>query len=98
VIVTAPAPAVKALVWKDATDATWLSCNDPSWLAKRHRLGHGVDGAVNAMTAALAAVAKAAMASQQRSKPTSGASSAVIWVSKSIDEALHDPRLQRSCC
>jgi len=27
---------LKALVWQDATGATWLSYNDPSWLAERH--------------------------------------------------------------
>jgi uncharacterized protein (DUF302 family) len=52
---------LKALVWQDASGVTWLSYNDPSWLAKRH--GHEVDEAVNAMTAALAAVAKAATVS-----------------------------------
>jgi uncharacterized protein (DUF302 family) len=54
---------LKALVWQDVTDVTWLSYNDPSWFAKRHGLGHEVDGAVNAMTGALAAIAKAATAS-----------------------------------
>ena len=54
---------LKALVWQDASGATWLSYNDPGWLAKRHGLGHEVDAAVNAMTAALAAVAKAATTS-----------------------------------
>jgi len=54
---------LKALVWQDAAGATWLSYNDPSWLAKRHGLGHETDGAVNAMTAALAAVAKSATGS-----------------------------------
>jgi uncharacterized protein (DUF302 family) len=52
---------LKALVWQDASGVTWLSYNDPSWLAKRH--GREVDEAVNAMTAALAAVAKAATVS-----------------------------------
>src|ERR1700693_135503 len=39
---------LKALVWQDASGKTWLSYNDPSWLAKRH--GHEVDEAVNATT------------------------------------------------
>src|SRR5215472_8175393 len=30
---------LKALVWEDAAGHTWLSYNDPSWLAKRHGLG-----------------------------------------------------------
>ena len=29
---------LKALVWEDASGSTWLSYNDPSWLAKRHGL------------------------------------------------------------
>lgn len=53
---------LKALVWQDASGATWLSYNDPGWLARRHGLGHTVDAALAAMTAALDAVAKAATA------------------------------------
>src|SRR5215471_10185058 len=51
---------LKALVWQDASGVTWLSYNDPAWLAKRHGLGSDVAAAVNGMTAALAAVARAA--------------------------------------
>ncbi|MGO9360458.1 MAG: DUF302 domain-containing protein [Xanthobacteraceae bacterium] len=51
---------LKALVWQDAKGATWLSYNDPRWLATRHGLGHGLEATVGAMTAALAAMAKAA--------------------------------------
>jgi len=54
---------LKALVWQDAAGDTWLSYNDPSWLAKRHGLGDEVEAALNGMTAAVAAVAKAAAAS-----------------------------------
>jgi len=53
---------LKALVWQDASGVTWLSYNDPSWFVKRHGHGREVDEAVNAMTPALAAVAKAATA------------------------------------
>jgi uncharacterized protein (DUF302 family) len=55
---------LKAVVWQDASGDTWLSYNDPSWLAKRHGLGAEVAAAVSATTATLAAVAKAATASQ----------------------------------
>ena len=55
---------LKALVWQDASGKTWLSYNDPSWIAKRHGLGHAVDAAVAAMSALLDATAKAATASQ----------------------------------
>jgi uncharacterized protein (DUF302 family) len=54
---------LKAPVWQDASGTTWLSYNDPSWLAKRHGLGREVEVTVSAMTAALAAVARAATAS-----------------------------------
>jgi uncharacterized protein (DUF302 family) len=54
---------LKALVWQDPSGNTWLSYNDPSWLAKRHRLGHEVEATVSAMTAALDAIAKTATAS-----------------------------------
>lgn len=30
---------LKALVWQDASGKTWLSYNEPTWLAKRHELG-----------------------------------------------------------
>ena len=53
---------LKALVWQDASGNTWVSYNDPGWLAKRHGLGHEADAAVNAMSGALKAVATAATA------------------------------------
>jgi len=54
---------LKALVWQDASGDTWLSYDDPSWIAKRHGLGHEVDAAVNAMSAALDGVARTATTS-----------------------------------
>jgi uncharacterized protein (DUF302 family) len=54
---------LKALVWQDASGATWLSYNDPAWLAKRHGLGHEVDPTVSALAAALNAVARTATTS-----------------------------------
>jgi uncharacterized protein (DUF302 family) len=55
---------LKALVWQDASGITWLSYNDPSWLAQRHKLGSDVDATVNALTSAIHEVAKAATGSQ----------------------------------
>jgi uncharacterized protein (DUF302 family) len=52
---------LKALVWQDTAGVTWLSYNDPAWLAERHGLS-GAEAPVGAMTAALDAVAKAATA------------------------------------
>jgi uncharacterized protein (DUF302 family) len=54
---------LKALVWQDASGRTWLSYNDPGWLAKRHGLGAEVDPAVKAMAAALNTIATKATAS-----------------------------------
>jgi uncharacterized protein (DUF302 family) len=51
---------LKVLVWQDAAGDTWLSYNDPGWLAKRHGLGDEAARAVGAINTALAAVAKAA--------------------------------------
>jgi uncharacterized protein (DUF302 family) len=54
---------LKALVWQDATGKTWLSYNDPNWLAKRHGLSSEVDPTVNAMAAGLSAIAREATGS-----------------------------------
>jgi uncharacterized protein (DUF302 family) len=55
---------LKALVWQDASGVTWISYNNPGWLATRHGLGHEVDATVSALAAALAAIAKTAAAPQ----------------------------------
>ncbi len=51
---------LKALVWQDATGATWLSYNDPSWLAERHAANPKPAAVLNALSAALKAVTTAA--------------------------------------
>ena len=51
---------LRALVWQDASGNTWLSYNDPAWLAKRHGLSGATEAAVGLMTAALDTVAKTA--------------------------------------
>src|SRR5262249_48483702 len=52
---------LKALVWQDESGKTWLSYNDPTWLAKRHGLGSEVQATVSAMAAALNAVVTTAV-------------------------------------
>ena len=52
---------LKALVWQDASGDTWLSYNDPAWLAQRHGLD-GTEATAGNLIAALDAVAKAAAA------------------------------------
>ena len=51
---------LKALVWQDAAGATWLSYNDPAWLAERHGLGADTSPAVSALTGLLQNLAAAA--------------------------------------
>jgi uncharacterized protein (DUF302 family) len=51
---------LRALVWQDASGDTWLSYNDPAWLAKRHGLSGATDAAIGLMTAALDVVVKTA--------------------------------------
>jgi uncharacterized protein (DUF302 family) len=53
---------LKALVWQDESGKTWLSYNDPTWLAKRHGLDREVQTTLSAMAAALSAVATTAAA------------------------------------
>jgi uncharacterized protein (DUF302 family) len=48
---------LKALVWQDASGVTWLSYNDPAWLTHRHGVGEEAKPVVNALTAALNALA-----------------------------------------
>jgi uncharacterized protein (DUF302 family) len=51
---------LKALVWQDEMGKTYLSYNEPKWLAERHGLGPDVDKTLSAMSGALAAIAKEA--------------------------------------
>jgi len=44
---------IRVLVWQDATRDTWLTYNDPRWLARRHGLGRQAATAVAAMAAML---------------------------------------------
>jgi uncharacterized protein (DUF302 family) len=51
---------LKVLVWQDAAGLTWLSYNDPHWLAKRHGIDGAAATAVNGLAGALSALARAA--------------------------------------
>ena len=48
---------LKALVWQDAQGKTWLSYNEPVWLAKRHCVDTGNDQIIGMLASALGAVA-----------------------------------------
>jgi uncharacterized protein (DUF302 family) len=50
---------LKALVWEDASGTTWLSYNEPSWIAQRHGVANA-DPVVSKMSAALGAMSRKA--------------------------------------
>jgi uncharacterized protein (DUF302 family) len=50
---------LRALVWQDVSGATWLSYNDPAWIAQRHNVGAAAE-IVDRMAVALRSVAEAA--------------------------------------
>lgn len=52
---------LKALVWQDASGETWLSYNDPVWIAARHGLS-GKEAVIANLAAALDSVTSAAVA------------------------------------
>jgi len=47
---------LRALVWQDASGKTWLSYNEPAWLAKRHEVG-GAERVVATMSSVLGEIA-----------------------------------------
>jgi uncharacterized protein (DUF302 family) len=51
---------LKALVWDDADGKTWLSYNEPRWIAARHGLVTSQPHLVDALAAAVAAIAQKA--------------------------------------
>jgi uncharacterized protein (DUF302 family) len=55
---------LKVLVWQDAAGKTWLSYNDPAWLAKRHGLPADIGATVKAVSDMLKAVTAAATAAK----------------------------------
>ena len=50
---------LKALVWEDSHGTTWISYNEPSWIAQRHQLGANAQPIVN-MAAALGGMSRKA--------------------------------------
>ena len=48
---------LKALVWQDASGTTFVSYNDPAYLARRHGVDDSPNAAVTAMSGALKAIA-----------------------------------------
>jgi len=50
---------LKVLVWQDATNKTWLSYNEPGWIAQRHNIANA-ERVVDSMGTALSAMARTA--------------------------------------
>ncbi len=50
---------LKALVWEDAAGKTWLSYNEPGWIAQRHNIANA-ERVVDSMGTALSAMARTA--------------------------------------
>jgi uncharacterized protein (DUF302 family) len=48
---------LKALVWQDGDGITWLSYNDPAWIAGRHGIGLDAKAALDGMSKMLQAIA-----------------------------------------
>ena len=49
---------LKALVWEDVSGKTWLSYNEPGWIAQRHSVANA-ELVVSKMAAALSAISRA---------------------------------------
>jgi uncharacterized protein (DUF302 family) len=52
----------KALLWEDDGGTTWLTYNDPRWLAVRHDIDSGADAAIQAIDAGMKKLSLAATA------------------------------------
>jgi uncharacterized protein (DUF302 family) len=47
---------LRALIWQDAAGRTWISYNEPEWIANRHGLGDGLKPVIGNMHEVRAAV------------------------------------------
>src|SRR5271167_1040404 len=54
---------LRTLVWQDESGVTWLSYNDPDWIAKRHGLGAEVVPTLSILFAGLNEMARSATGS-----------------------------------
>ena len=54
---------LKALVWQDAANKTWLSYNEPGWIAQRHGVA-GAESTIDKMADLLSAIAREAAGSR----------------------------------
>jgi uncharacterized protein (DUF302 family) len=54
---------LKMLVWRDSADKTWISWNEPSWIARRHGVA-GAESTIDKMADLLSAIAREAAGSR----------------------------------
>jgi uncharacterized protein (DUF302 family) len=54
---------LKILVWQDAANNTWLSYNEPGWIAQRHGVA-GAESTIDKMADLLSAIAREAAGSR----------------------------------
>ena len=50
---------LKALVWQNASGKTWLSYNEPNWIARRHGI-HNTQAVINKMAGVLRTISRQA--------------------------------------
>jgi uncharacterized protein (DUF302 family) len=50
---------LRALIWEDVSGTTWLSYNDPVWIAQRHGIEQQARAPITAMSTLLGDIAKA---------------------------------------
>ena len=50
---------LKMLVWQDSANKTWISYNEPSWIARRHGIAHA-QAVINKMADLLSAISRKA--------------------------------------
>ena len=58
---------LKALVWQDAANNTWISYNQPSWIAQRHGVA-GAESTVDKLADLLKAIAREAAGGRYEGK------------------------------
>jgi uncharacterized protein (DUF302 family) len=54
---------LKILVWRDAANNTWISYNEPGWIAQRHGVA-GAESTIDKMADLLSAIARKAAGSR----------------------------------
>jgi uncharacterized protein (DUF302 family) len=57
---------LKAVVWEDASNKTWLSYNEPSWIARRHTIANA-ESVVSKLAAGLSAISRTVTNSRSNS-------------------------------